>query len=53
VSVKDEVPQKGVAFINRLTEVYLENELYKKNQFGLNTIQFIDNQLSGVYVTLI
>jgi capsular exopolysaccharide synthesis family protein len=28
--------------------VYLENELYKKNQLGLRTIQFIDNQLSGV-----
>jgi hypothetical protein len=27
VSVKDEVPQKGVAFINRLTDVYHENEL--------------------------
>lgn len=48
VSLRVEVPQKGIDFLNRLTEVYLENELYKKNQLGLKTIQFIDNQISGV-----
>jgi capsular exopolysaccharide synthesis family protein len=48
VSLKDEVPQKGIDFVNRLTAVYLENELFKKNQLGLKTIEFIDNQISGV-----
>lgn len=48
VSLKEEVSEKGIDFLNRLTEVYLENELYKKNQLGLKTIQFIDNQISGV-----
>ena len=32
--------------------MYLQNELYKKNQLGLKTIQFIDNQLAGVSDTL-
>ncbi len=48
LSIKEEVPQKGIDFLNRLLAVYLENELYKKNQLGLKTIQFIDSQLSGV-----
>ena len=48
LSIKEEVPQKGIDFLNRLLDVYLENELYKKNQLGLKTIQFIDGQLSGV-----
>ena len=48
VALKEEVPQKGIDFVNRLTAVYLENQLFKKNQLGLKTIQFIDNQISGV-----
>ena len=48
LSIKDAVPQKGVDFLNEVMQVFLENELYKKNQLGLKTIQFIDSQLSGV-----
>lgn len=48
VSIKEDVPQKGMDFLNRLCEVYLENELFKKNQLGLKAIQFIDSQISGV-----
>jgi capsular exopolysaccharide synthesis family protein len=48
LSIKQAVPQKGVDFLNQVMLVFLENELYKKNQLGLKTIQFIDNQLSGV-----
>lgn len=48
LSIKEPVPQKGVDFIDKVMQVFLENELYKKNQLGLKTIQFIDNQLSGV-----
>ena len=50
--VKGRVAAKEKAFLNKLLEVYLKNELYKKNQLGLKTIQFIDNQLSGVSDTL-
>src|SRR5690606_29092864 len=48
LSIKEPVPQKGVDFIDKVMQVFLENELYKKNQLGLKAIQFIDNQLSGV-----
>jgi len=35
-------------FLNTLLDVYLTNELHKRNQLGLKTIRFIDDQLSGV-----
>ena len=46
------IVEKEINFLNKLLEVYLANELYKKNQLGLKTIQFIDNQLTGVSDTL-
>lgn len=52
LKVKGPVAAKEKAFLSKLLEVYLKNELYKKNQLGLKTIQFIDNQLSGVSDTL-
>ena len=48
LSIRQAVPQKGVDFINAVMRVYLDNELYKKNQLGLRTIEFIDQQLTGV-----
>jgi len=52
LSLKGGVAAKEKVFLNKLLEVYLKNELYKKNQLGLKTIQFIDNQLMGVSDTL-
>lgn len=52
LAVKGPVVEKEVIFLSKLLEVYLANELYKKNQLGLKTIQFIDQQLSGVSDTL-
>jgi len=52
LGVKGRVVDKEINFLDKLLEVYLANELYKKNQLGLKTIQFIDNQLSGVSDTL-
>lgn len=52
LAVKGPVVEKEVKFLDKLLEVYLANELYKKNQLGLKTIQFIDNQLTGVSDTL-
>ncbi|WP_276372005.1 tyrosine-protein kinase [Chryseolinea sp. H1M3-3] len=52
LGVKGRVVEKEIRFLDKLLEVYLENELYKKNQLGLKTIQFIDNQLAGVSDTL-
>jgi capsular exopolysaccharide synthesis family protein len=48
ITLKAKSPQKDIKFLNTLLDVYLENELNKKNQLGLKTIQFIDDQLSGV-----
>ena len=47
LSVKGNVANKEMAFLDKLLDVYLKNELYKKNQWGLKTIQFIDRQLNG------
>jgi capsular exopolysaccharide synthesis family protein len=52
LSLKGPVAEKEQVFLTKLLEVYLRNELYKKNQLGLKTIQFIDKQLSGVSDTL-
>ena len=52
LAVKGPVVEKEVIFLDKLLEVYLANELYKKNQLGLKTIQFIDQQLTGVSDTL-
>lgn len=48
VSLKGTVPEKEILFVNTLMNMYLLNELQKRNQLGLRTIDFIDNQLSGV-----
>jgi capsular exopolysaccharide synthesis family protein len=52
LGLKGRVVEKEIKFLNKLMDVYLANELYKKNQLGLKTIQFIDNQLLGVSDTL-
>jgi len=48
INVRGMSPRKDILFLNTLLEVYLANELSKRNQLGLKTIQFIDDQLSGV-----
>lgn len=48
LTVRGTVPQKEIIFLNTLLDVYLVNELSKRNQLGLKTIKFIDDQLSGV-----
>ena len=48
VNLKTKNPEKGVALLNTLLDVYRANELTKKNQLGLKTIKFIDDQLGGV-----
>lgn len=46
------VAEKEKVFLDKLLQVYLRNELYKKNQLGLKTIRFIDSQLAGVSDTM-
>jgi capsular exopolysaccharide synthesis family protein len=48
ISIKGDTPDKEIAFINTLLDVYLKNEVEKRTQLGLKTIEFIDQQLEGV-----
>lgn len=48
INVRGRIPKKEIVFLNTLLDVYLTNELHKRNQLGLKTIGFIDDQLSGV-----
>lgn len=40
--------RKGEDYLNKLVEVYLERELEEKNRMSVNTVKFIDQQLSGI-----
>ncbi len=46
-------PQKGIDYLNQLMDVFLEQELQEKNRLASNTVDFIDNQISGVADSLI
>lgn len=43
---------KETDFLNKLVEVYINTLLEQKNQVASNTIQFIDNQLTDITVSL-
>ncbi len=47
-SLQTKQPQKGRDYLNMLMNVFLENELNKKNASDINTIGFIDSQISGI-----
>ena len=42
-----------IEFLNKLTEIFLNNSLAKKNQEAIRTIDFIDAQLIGISDSLI
>lgn len=44
--------KKEADFLNKLTEVYSERLLEEKNKVASNTIQFIDNQLTEITISL-
>jgi tyrosine-protein kinase Etk/Wzc len=48
VSLRDKNAQKGIDFLNKLTETYIEDNLNKKNEIANRTIEFISSQLSSV-----
>ena len=45
ISTEGECPDKEVAFLNKLTNLYIEKNLENKNIAHENTIKFIDKQL--------
>jgi len=48
ISLKGNNSQKAVDFLNQLTREYIRQGLEKKNQIAINTIIFIDSQLSEI-----
>ena len=48
ISSSGSIIQKEVAFLNKLSEVYVRKELEDKNQIANNTISFIDSQLKVI-----
>jgi capsular exopolysaccharide synthesis family protein len=50
--LEDEVPQKGLDFLNALIEVYLKNDVDLKNNAASRTAEFLDLQLEGISADL-
>ena len=48
LSTSGEVVEKEKLFLNKLLETYIEGELYRRNQKGIRTINFIDDQIGVV-----
>ncbi len=48
VYLEDEVPQKALDFVNKLIEVYLDNDVDQKNKAAAATRIFLDEQLSAI-----
>ncbi len=46
--LEDEVPLKALDFLNKLVEVYLENDIEEKNKAAATTQTFLDRQLSSI-----
>lgn len=52
ISLHSETPARDVDFINKLCEIYLMSNLERKNDAATKTIEFIDEQLSSVALSL-
>ena len=48
LTIRDQNRQKGIDFLNKLTEIYTLDNLGKKNENANRTIQFIDSQLENI-----
>ncbi|HAD98371.1 MAG TPA: hypothetical protein DCG19_13255 [Cryomorphaceae bacterium] len=46
MSMKTELPQKTIDFMNTLIEKYIDQDLADKNEVAKNTVEFIDGQLA-------
>ena len=48
LAVEDQIPQRGIDFLNTLINVYLENDKNEKNRTANSTALFIDKQLTTI-----
>ncbi len=53
LSLESMYPKMDLDFLEKLTEVFLSNNLEKKNQEAVRTIDFIDAQLSNIADSLV
>ncbi len=52
LAIEDEIPQRGIDFLNTLVQVYLENDILEKNKIASSTATFIHNQLQSISLEL-
>jgi capsular exopolysaccharide synthesis family protein len=48
LTLEDRKRQRGVDLLNALLNVYIQNNIEKKNQLASNSLKFIDNQLAFI-----
>ncbi|NQX97785.1 MAG: polysaccharide biosynthesis tyrosine autokinase [Flavobacteriales bacterium] len=52
LSIEEQVPQRGIDFLNTLVQVYLENDILEKNKIASSTASFIAAQLATISAEL-
>ena len=53
LTMDDPVPEKGIDFLNKLIEVYIDSDVEQKNRLASNSLKFIDEQLDTTTKDLI
>ena len=48
VTLKDDLPQRAVAFLDTLAKIYIENSIVSRLAISENTVNYIDKQLDEV-----
>jgi len=46
LNIKERTPRKSIHILNKITEIYIRSGLDEKNLMAINTIHFIDEQLT-------
>lgn len=52
LAIEDQIPQRGIDFLNNLVQVYLENDIQEKNKIASSTSAFINDQLGLISTDL-
>ena len=53
ISILEQDQEKGIVFLNKLTENYIKNEVDKKKVSSLNTVTFIENEIKEMEDSLL
>ena len=52
LKLRHEVPQKGIDFLNKVIDVYLENDIEEKNRMASKTSEFINDRIGDISTDL-